>query len=85
MTCCLAVHCTRGGFVCLCKMCLFCVAVSVVTADTGVEFPCVFPFLYGGKEYVNCTTEGMGRLWCATTYDYNHNNKWRFCECECTG
>lgn len=53
MTCCLAVHCTRGGFVCLCKMCLFCVAVSVVTADTGVEFPCVFPFLYGGKEYVN--------------------------------
>ncbi|XP_061560912.1 protein sel-1 homolog 1 isoform X1 [Phycodurus eques] len=58
--------------------------VPVVNGGTADGEPCVFPFLFQGDEYSDCTTNGRGdgRLWCATTYNYNHDKKWGFCETE---
>ncbi|XP_078735159.1 LOW QUALITY PROTEIN: protein sel-1 homolog 1-like [Lampetra fluviatilis] len=49
---------------------------------TGDGAPCAFPFLFLGREYAACTTDGRddGRLWCATTYDYGRDARWGFCE-----
>uniref|UniRef100_A0A670ZKI0 Fibronectin type-II domain-containing protein n=1 Tax=Pseudonaja textilis TaxID=8673 RepID=A0A670ZKI0_PSETE len=42
---------------------------------------CVFPFVYNGKLYFSCTTEGRrdGKRWCATTINYDLDKKWKFC------
>uniref|UniRef100_A0A8C6Y4H8 Fibronectin type-II domain-containing protein n=1 Tax=Naja naja TaxID=35670 RepID=A0A8C6Y4H8_NAJNA len=42
---------------------------------------CVFPFVYDGKLYFSCTTEGRhdGKRWCATTINYDLDKKWKFC------
>ncbi|XP_040214940.1 epididymal sperm-binding protein 1 isoform X2 [Rana temporaria] len=42
---------------------------------------CVFPFNYNSKWYSDCTSDGIsnGRLWCATTGDYNKDEKWGYC------
>ncbi|KAL4649143.1 cation-independent mannose-6-phosphate receptor [Arapaima gigas] len=42
---------------------------------------CVFPFNYLGKRYSQCTTAGRtdGRLWCATTSDYDADKQWGYC------
>ncbi|XP_023657976.2 protein sel-1 homolog 1 isoform X2 [Paramormyrops kingsleyae] len=56
--------------------------VPVTLGGTGDGDPCQFPFLFLGREYSDCTADGRsdGRLWCATTYDYDHDRKWGFCE-----
>ncbi|XP_053865558.1 epididymal sperm-binding protein 1-like [Malaclemys terrapin pileata] len=43
--------------------------------------PCVFPFIYKGRTYQNCTAvdDQMGRPWCATTSNYDKDHLWRFC------
>uniref|UniRef100_A0A673BBQ9 Fibronectin type-II domain-containing protein n=1 Tax=Sphaeramia orbicularis TaxID=375764 RepID=A0A673BBQ9_9TELE len=58
--------------------------VPLVNGGTAHGEPCIFPFLFQGKEYSDCTTDGRGdgRLWCATTYDYDQEKKWGFCETE---
>ncbi|XP_028295132.1 protein sel-1 homolog 1 isoform X2 [Gouania willdenowi] len=58
--------------------------VPVVNGGTADGEPCIFPFLFQKKEYSDCTTDGRGdgRLWCATTYDYDQDKKWGFCETE---
>uniref|UniRef100_A0A669DB71 SEL1L adaptor subunit of SYVN1 ubiquitin ligase n=1 Tax=Oreochromis niloticus TaxID=8128 RepID=A0A669DB71_ORENI len=58
--------------------------VPVVNGGTAHGEPCIFPFLFQETEYMECTTDGRGdgRLWCATTYDYDQDKKWGFCETE---
>lgn len=58
--------------------------VPVVNGGTAHGEPCIFPFLFQKNEYWDCTTDGRGdgRLWCATTYDYDLDKKWGFCETE---
>ncbi|XP_076134137.1 B-cell receptor CD22-like [Alosa pseudoharengus] len=60
---------------------LLLIMISMETVVTASEEPCVFPFRYGGKVYRDCTTEGISLgPWCATTYNYDKDRKWRFCE-----
>lgn len=42
---------------------------------------CVFPFTFSGKEYNSCTSEGRsdGYRWCATTGNYDTDQKYGFC------
>lgn len=63
-------------------VCAILITVPVVNGGTADGEPCIFPFLFQKKEYTDCTTDGRGdgRLWCATTYDYNMDKKWGFCE-----
>lgn len=57
----------------------------MVNGGTAHGEPCIFPFLFQKKEYSDCTIDGRGdgRLWCATTYDYDMDKKWGFCESKC--
>ncbi|KAJ3606728.1 hypothetical protein NHX12_026247 [Muraenolepis orangiensis] len=56
--------------------------IPVVNGGTASGELCIFPFLFQGKEYSQCTADGRGdgRLWCATSYDYDQEKKWGFCE-----
>ncbi|KAK3728947.1 hypothetical protein QZH41_016817, partial [Actinostola sp. cb2023] len=42
---------------------------------------CVFPFIYLGKTYYDCTTKNLNNAWCATTANYDKNSdKWGQCD-----
>ncbi|NXN35615.1 MRC1 protein, partial [Rhinoptilus africanus] len=43
--------------------------------------PCVFPFMYNKQWYADCTEAGRsdGWLWCATTADYDTDQRYGFC------
>uniref|UniRef100_A0A0P4WA71 Fibronectin type-II domain-containing protein n=1 Tax=Scylla olivacea TaxID=85551 RepID=A0A0P4WA71_SCYOL len=41
---------------------------------------CHLPFTYNGRNYTQCTTEGRGRLWCATLLDEQGDIvQWGYC------
>lgn len=48
--------------------------------------PCALPFMYSGKWYWDCTSEGREdqHLWCAATSSYDQDQKWGFCPTEGT-
>ncbi|CAK6447873.1 unnamed protein product [Pipistrellus nathusii] len=56
------------------------VDTTVIGGNSAGEL-CVFPFVFLGQEYSTCTREGRtdGRLWCATTPNFDSDKKWGFC------
>uniref|UniRef100_A0A673IKC6 Matrix metalloproteinase-9 n=1 Tax=Sinocyclocheilus rhinocerous TaxID=307959 RepID=A0A673IKC6_9TELE len=58
----------------------FCPNRAVIGGNSEGE-PCQFPFTFLGNEYSSCTSEGRsdGKLWCATTSNYDTDQKWGFC------
>ncbi|XP_073177381.1 72 kDa type IV collagenase-like [Lepidochelys kempii] len=58
------------------------VALALCVAAPGSGSPrCTFPFIYKGRSYSSCTTDGRRdkKLWCATTNNYAKDGRWRFC------
>ncbi|XP_073448050.1 uncharacterized protein [Aquarana catesbeiana] len=57
--------------------------ISAVEGKASGE-PCAFPFKYKSKWYMDCTGDGTsdGRLWCATTADYDTDGIWGYCSCK---
>lgn len=60
----------------------FCPSELLFTFDgNSNEAPCVFPFIFDGKKYDSCTTEGRndGYRWCSTTANFDTDKKYGFC------
>ncbi|XP_053119004.1 seminal plasma protein HSP-1-like [Hemicordylus capensis] len=56
--------------------------LMLAVCDVNPKEPCSFPFIFKGKSYSHCTTDGsvFAWLWCSLTSNYDVDNKWRYCE-----
>ena len=41
---------------------------------------CVFPFIYKGRKRYSCSLKRRGKVWCATTANYDKDKKWGYCK-----
>uniref|UniRef100_A0A452SMY2 72 kDa type IV collagenase n=1 Tax=Ursus americanus TaxID=9643 RepID=A0A452SMY2_URSAM len=60
----------------------FCPETAMSTVGGNSEgAPCVFPFTFLGNKHESCTSAGRsdGKMWCATTANYDDDRKWGFC------
>ncbi|XP_069461690.1 seminal plasma protein pB1-like [Ambystoma mexicanum] len=62
------------------------VMVSALLVVAGVremtaQESCVFPFIYRGVTYHDCTMDGWNekKYWCATTSSYDRDHRWIVC------
>ena len=59
------------------------------TTESGPEpgRPCIFPFIYNGVTYKECTSADWDQPWCSTEVNDNQNHvagKWGNCKTTCT-
>ncbi|KAM6450602.1 natterin-3-like isoform 2-T2 [Liasis olivaceus] len=50
--------------------------------DSSPTGPCIFPFIYKGRSYSSCTTDGesSGEFWCSLSSNYDVDPKWAYCD-----
>ena len=60
-----------------------CASQTIITTcgGNGGNATCVFPFIFGGVSWNQCTYYGKTQRWCSTTSNYDVNQTWGYCDC----
>jgi len=77
------IHIPRGkrrNFLNFCEVKIYGDPVYITNGGNSDGAPCVFPFVFDGIEYNSCTDNGYSKTWCATTDNFNRDQKWSDCD-----